>query len=268
MPATTIHPTASVSAQAVLGEGCRIGPFAVVEDHARLGAHTQIAAHGIVRAGCTIGRHCSIDSFAVIGGDPQTLSLDPDRVGGVDIGDHTRIREGVTVHRSSQPRGVTRIGNSCFLMANAHVGHDCTLHDRVIMANAVLLSGHVEVASDCFLGGGAAVHQFIRVGEGVMLGGLTAVSQDIPPFCLVAERNHTRGLNLVGLKRRAVPRDAIRELKDLYRTILKDPGSVPEKARQAADRGSFTSAEASRFLSFFEAEKRTYMRHASGSDSA
>ena len=182
--ATQIHPTAIVEAGAVLGPDCEIQAYAVVTRHVTLGA--RVVVH----------------PFAVLGGDPQYLKFDRATASRVEIGAGTVIREHVTINRSIQSGGATRVGENCFLMASTHLAHDCLLGSNVVLANAALLAGHVEVGDHTFFGGGAAVHQFCRIGEGVMVAGHASITRDVAPFLMVAERDDVIGLNAVGLKRR------------------------------------------------------------------
>lgn len=236
----SIHPTAIVEPGAVVGPDCVIHAHAIVTRHAVLGA-------GVV-----------VHPYAVIGGDPQYLRFDPACASGVGIGAGTIVREHCTVNRSIYAGRSTTIGARCFLMANAHVGHDCVVADDVVLANNVMLAGHVTIGSHTFVGGGAGLHQFCRVGESVMIGGLMRLSQDVPPFVMAAERNEVVGLNLVGLKRRDLPRETLAELKLAFRLVYRQGGNLREAARGALARGEFASAEARRFLEFFGGGRRGF----------
>jgi UDP-N-acetylglucosamine acyltransferase len=145
-------------------------------------------------------------------------------------------------------------------MANSHAGHDCTLADDVVLANNVMLAGHVEVGAFTFVGGGAGIHQFVRIGESVMVAGLARVTRDLAPFTIVAERDEVSGLNLVGLKRRGFSSDAIRELKAAFRAVYFAPGNIRELAAGALGSGGYASEEARRFLAFFAEGKRGFAR--------
>ncbi|MEI6862000.1 MAG: acyl-ACP--UDP-N-acetylglucosamine O-acyltransferase [Verrucomicrobiota bacterium] len=236
----------------------KIHPTAIVEPGVRLGTDCEIMAYAVITRHCVLGDRVTVWPHAVLGGDPQDLKFDRAITSGVRIGPGTVIRESVTVNRATRPGGETVVGADCFLMAASHVGHDCTVGDHVILANAALLAGHVSLGANSFVGGGAAIHQFVRVGEGVMIGGLTAVSLDLPPYVLAANRNELAGLNLVGLKRRGVAREAIAELKELFRTVCGATGNprVLAAARLAGAR----SPEARRFLEFFAGSKRGFAR--------
>lgn len=239
-----------------------IHPTAIIEPGARVGADCEIHAYAIVGRHAILGDRVTVHPFAVIGGDPQFLKFDPNIVSGVRIGSGTVVREQVTVNRSIYPGKETVVGENCFLMSTSHVGHDCVLGDNVVVASQALLAGHVEVGRHSFVGGNAALHQFVRVGEGVMIGGISRVSRDVAPFTMLAERDEIVGLNLVGLKRRGVPRETIRELKEAFRRVFFEAGNIRELAASAKDCGDFKSAESQAFFDFFAAGKRNFARSA------
>ena len=169
-----IHKTAVVAAGATLEDGVTIGPYAVIEQDVQVGAGTSVGAHTIIRRFTRIGRNNDIDSHAVLGGKPQHTAFDDSETSLV-IGDDNVIREGVTIHRAFEPGAATVIGSGCFLMCNAHVGHDCKVGDRVTLTNNVVLGGHVEVGDSVVMGGAAGAHQFLRIGERIV----EAAQQDI-----------------------------------------------------------------------------------------
>jgi UDP-N-acetylglucosamine acyltransferase len=245
-----IHPTAVIEAGATLGAGCIVHAYACITRHCVLGA-------GVV-----------VHPFAVLGGDPQDLGFDAARATGVRIGDRTVIREHVTVNRATQPGGATEIGSDCFLMAASHVAHDGHLGERVILANAVLLAGHVQVGDRAFLGGGAVIHQFARIGEGAMVSGLSRITRDVAPFLMAAERDEVAGLNLVGLRRRGATPASVAELKRAYREVFAPTGKLRELAAAALASGRYQSEEALGFLRFFDAGKRGFIRPRPGHGSA
>lgn len=230
---------------------------AIIEEGAQLGKGCVIHPHAIIKRGTVLGDGVAVHPFAVVGGDPNFLKFDPATVSGVRIGAGTVIREHATINRSIYAGKETVVGARCYLMANAHVGHDCTVGDDVVLATNIMLGGHVDVGSFTFFGGGAGAHQFCRIGEGVMIAGLARITQDLAPFLLVAERNEVSGLNLVGLKRRGVSREAIAELKECYAAVF--AGGDPRKL--AAARVAKT-AEARCFLGFFAEGKRGFARPA------
>lgn len=256
-----IHPTALVSSEARLGGGVTVGPYAIVEAGVEIGDGCTLHAHAIVRRGSVLGARVQVHPGAVVGGPPQMLVWDESTPSGVRVGADTILREGVTLNRSTRPDGMTVLGESCFLMAMAHVAHDCVLGDRVIMANNALLAGHVSVGRGSFLGGGAAVHQFVRIGETVMIWGLARITKDLPHFLLVAERDEVSGLNLVGLRRRGCSREVVAELKAIFQRVY---GAVQPRVEAAAALagGAVRSAEARLFLEFFAGGKRSIARPA------
>jgi UDP-N-acetylglucosamine acyltransferase len=237
---TEVHPRATVDPQAELGADVEIGPNAVITRWAR------------------IGDRVVIHPGAVIGGDPQFLGFARGTESYVEVGEGSVIRESVTINRSIHADGVTRVGPGSFLMACSHVGHDCTVADEVVLANGALLGGHVEVGTKTFVGGGAAVHQFCRLGEGVMIAGVARITKDVPPFCLAAERDELVGLNLVGLKRRGWSREVIAEIKHLFRATLSEVGNPKTRAVELL--ASAQTDQARTFLDFFAGSKRSIAR--------
>ncbi len=145
-------------------------------------------------------------------------------------------------------------------MANSHAGHDCALGDDVVLANNVMLAGHVTVGSFSFVGGGAGIHQFCRIGDSVMVSGLARISRDLAPFTINAERDEVSGLNLVGLKRRGFSRESICELKTAFRAVYFGRGNIRELAVAALASGAYVTVEAKRFLEFFAGGKRGFAR--------
>ncbi len=216
-----VHPTAVVDPGARLGDDVTIGPHVVIEDDVVIGARCEIGAHATLKRFTTLGTDNRVHEGAVLGGEPQDLGFTGGD-GRLVVGDRNRIREGVTMHRSTIADGTTVVGSDCFFMANAHVAHDNRIGDHVILANNVALAGHVEIADRAFLGGYAGVHQFCRVGRLAMLGGQAKVVQDCLPF-VITDGNpaRARGLNAVGLRRAAISVAERRTLKEAYRLLLR-----------------------------------------------
>ncbi len=237
-----------------------IHPTAIVEDGAQLGADCEIMAYAIVTKHCVLGDRVVVHPFAVIGGDPQYLKFDRATAAGVRVGAGTVIREHVTINRSIHAGKNTVVGENCFMMAASHVAHDCEVGNNVVFANAALLAGHVSAGDHTFFGGGAAVHQFCRIGEGVMVAGHASITRDVPHFTMVAERDDVIGFNVVGLKRRGVPRTAIAELKTAFAEVYFAPGNIRTVAAERLASGKFQSPEARRFLEFFAGGKRSLAR--------
>jgi len=255
-----IHSTAIVSPDAELGEGVEVGPYAIVEGDVEIGDSSTVDAHAIVKKGSRIGKNVTIGNYVVIGGLPQDLSFDPSTPTYAAIGDGTALREGATVNRATQPEGSTTVGSNCYLMAQSHIGHDCVLGEGVVLANVAMVAGFVTIGSFSFMGGGAGIHQYNRIGEGVMIGGNASITLDIAPFTMVADRNELHGLNLVGLRRRKVPRERIQALKECYRAVLVESSNIKQKAAEYLNSEYGELEEVRRFLDFFGEGKRGFAR--------
>lgn len=252
--ALNIHPTALVDPQAEIGEGVSIGPFAVIESGVSIGAGCRVLGHAQVLCGVRMAENCQVGHGSVIGGDPQDFKFSREIKSGVEIAAGTVIREHVTVHRGSREGGVTRLGENNFLMAGAHVGHDVQLGDHNVLANGCLLGGEVQVGERNFFGGGAAFHQFVRVGDLCMVKGLTAVSQDVPPFVMVSGSNQVRGLNVVGMSRAGFDREQRTGVKAAFNHIYRT-GLNLSQALAAADEMEW-GKEAAQFIDFFRVETK------------
>jgi UDP-N-acetylglucosamine acyltransferase len=196
-----IHPTAQISSAAEIADDVAIGPFTVIEGPVKVAAGVKIGGHAWISGNTVIGESCSIGWGSILGADPQDLSFDPAIDSGVILGPRNTLREYVTIHRGSKCGGQTVLGEGNFLMTGVHLAHDVRLGDGNILANNVLLAGHVTVANKAFLGGAAGFHQFVKIGDLAMVQGLTAVSQDVPPYCTAYGINTLAGLNTVGLRR-------------------------------------------------------------------
>jgi len=238
----------------------QIHPTALIQEGARLAAGCIIHAHAVITRSCELGEGVTVHPFAVIGGDPQDLSFNVATDSFVRVGAGTVIREHVTISRATQAGGSTQIGADCFLMAACHIAHDCRIGDRVVIANAVLLAGHVQIGDRAFLGGGAVIHQFCRIGESVMIGGGARISQDVAPFTLATERNALIGLNIVGLRRRGFQRDVLDEIKRAYRALDTPVGNLRELAAAQLSSGDFRTPEARTFLEFYLDGRRGFAR--------
>ncbi|TAE73514.1 MAG: acyl-ACP--UDP-N-acetylglucosamine O-acyltransferase [Verrucomicrobia bacterium] len=244
MPA--IHPTASVSPDAKLADDVRIGPFTVIDGPVTLAAGVQIGGHAWISGHTHIAEACQIGWGSIIGADPQDLSFDPACDSGVIIGPRNTLREYVTIHRGSKPGTHTTLGEGNFLMTGVHLAHDVCLGDGNILANNVLLAGHVHVGNKAFLGGAAGFHQFVHIGDLAMIQGLTAVSQDVPPYCTAYGINTLAGLNTVGLRRAGFDSEERAAIKRAYQLIFHS-GKLRADALAEADTLDWP-APARRFL--------------------
>jgi UDP-N-acetylglucosamine acyltransferase len=219
-----VHPTAIVDGAAQLGADVEIGPYSIVGPQVVIGDGTVIQSHVVLEGAVQIGQRNVIGHGSIIGGPPQDLGFKPETRSSVAIGNDNVIREHCTIHRGTAEGTATQIGDHNFLMAGVHLGHNCRVANKVIIANSCLLAGYVEIDDQAFIGGGTTFHQFMHVGRLVMSQGSSAYGKDIPPFLLAAERNFVFGVNTVGLRRAgftAAERDEVkRAFKLLYRSGL------------------------------------------------
>ncbi len=247
----TVHPTAIVDPGASLGADVVVGPFCRIGAEVELGDGARLVSHVVIEGRTRIGRNARIYPFAVLGMEPQDVKYRGEPTELI-IGDNVLIREQVTFNRGTPGGGgVTRIGSNGLFLIGAHVAHDCTVGNHVIMSNHATLGGKVIVEDSVVFGGLAAVHQFVRIGRHAMIGGLAAVAQDVIPFGMVIG-NHARlvGLNLVGLKRRGFSKDVINTLRNAFRTLFAGPGLLAERiARVEAEyQGEAEVMEIIRFI--------------------
>lgn len=246
-----IHPTALVAPTARIPDDVEIGPYAIIEEDVILGSGCRILGHAQVLTGVVMGPGNLVDRGAIIGGNPQSIAFDPTIRSGVRIGSGNTFREHVTVHRSTKPGGETVIGDQNFLMAHCHIGHDSTVGGYNVIANAVLIAGHVTIGNRSFLGGSSVYHQFIRVGDLAMVQGNSALSSDLPPYCIGHGTNLLAGLNVVGLRRAGLDSEARLELKRLYRQVFQHPLGPVKAATALLPETQSTSGRT--FLSFIAA---------------
>ncbi|WP_323041779.1 acyl-ACP--UDP-N-acetylglucosamine O-acyltransferase [Gemmobacter sp.] len=235
-PGAQVHPTAVIEDGAVIGPGCVIGPFCVVGPEVTLGEGVVLKSHAVVTGWTEVGPGTEIWPFAVVGEVPQDLKFKGERTRLI-VGARCRIREGATLNTGTEGGGgVTRVGDDCLLMTGAHVGHDATVGNRVILANQAAVAGHCWLGDDVILGGLSGIHQWVRVGRGAIIGAVTMVTNDVIPFGLVqAPRGELDGLNLVGLKRRGVQRSEITALRAAYQMLAQGDGAFLDRARRLAD---------------------------------
>lgn len=253
-----IHPLAIVSPHARLGQGTTVGPFSIIEPDVVLGTGCTLAARVVIKNGTTLGDNNSIHEGAVLGGNPQHTGM-PERLGRVIIGSHNTFRENITVHRALNEEAATRIGSHNLLMVGAHVAHDCSIGDKVVLANNVLLAGFVGVADRAFLSGAVAIHQFCRIGRLAMVGACARVVQDVPPYVMVdGHSGLIVGLNLVGLRRNGFEPDEVAQLKAAYRLIYRR-GLRWVEVLEALER-EFPSGHAAHFHPFLSQGTRGFIQ--------
>lgn len=230
---SNIHPTAIIEDGATLADDVVVGPYAFISKQANLRAGVEVMQGAGIYGDTLVGENTKIYQYAIIGTPPQDLGYKPEDDVKVVIGKNCVIREFVTVNAGTKKdKGVTTIGDNCFIMIYCHIAHDCVVGNNVIMANNATLAGHSEIGSHTVIGGLTPIHQFVKIGEGCMIGGASAISQDIPPFCL-AEGNRAvvKGLNAVGLKRR-FEKDDIRALQKAFRELFRSERAIKEVATE------------------------------------
>ncbi len=223
-----IHETAIISPGAEIAAGVVIGPYAVIGDHVKIGEGTIIHPHVVITGRTIIGKHCEFYQGASIGEAPQDLKYKGEDTATI-IGDGVTIRECATVHRAVGEGNETRIGNNVLMMAYTHVAHNCIVGNNVIMSNVATLAGHVIVEDRAVIGGLTAVHQFTKIGRNCMCGGMSRISQDVPPFVIVAGNPaHVSGLNSVGISRAGISIEVRKELKKAYKILYNSGLSLPD----------------------------------------
>jgi UDP-N-acetylglucosamine acyltransferase len=258
-----IHPTAIVAPGASLGADVSIGAFAVVGEHVTLGDGVVLHPHALVDGHTTLGAGVEVFSFAAVGTRPQDLKYRGEPTT-LHVGARTIVREYATLQPgtiSQHGRGRTDVGADGLIMAYAHVAHDCVVGDRVILANAAQLAGHVVVEDGAFVGGLTGVHQFVRVGARAMTGAQARVVKDVPPFCVAdGHPAELQGLNVVGLRRAGFTSESIRALRRAYRALFRTPGLVRERLAAVRASGDAAVAEVEALCAFVESSARGVTR--------
>ncbi|MGK7943944.1 MAG: acyl-ACP--UDP-N-acetylglucosamine O-acyltransferase [Microcystaceae cyanobacterium] len=224
---TLIHPTAVIHPLAQVHPSVQVGPYAVIGENVSIGAETKLGPHVVIEPFTDIGQHNEIYAGAVIGGTPQDLKYKGD-ASWVKIGDYNTIREYVTINRATAEGEETVIGNHNLLMAYSHVAHNCVIENEVIIANSVALAGHIHIESKARISGVLGVHQFVHIGRLAMVGGMSRIERDVPPFTIVeGNPSRVRSLNLVGLKRSGLTSEEINLIKKAFRLVYRS--NIPMK---------------------------------------
>ncbi|MCW9032636.1 MAG: acyl-ACP--UDP-N-acetylglucosamine O-acyltransferase [Rhodospirillales bacterium] len=233
---TNIHPTAIINPQAEVSDTAIIGPYCVIGPNVKLIGDVELLSHVAVDGRTTIGAGTKAFPFSSIGHQPQDLKYNGEPSELV-IGENNVIREHVTINPGTEGGGMlTQIGNNCLLMVGVHVGHDCKIANHVVLVNNATLGGHVEIDDFVVFGGLGAAHQFVRIGKHAMIGGMSAVENDVIPYGSVyGNRAHLNGLNLIGLKRRGFDRDVIHALRNAYRLLFANEGTLNERVDDVAE---------------------------------
>ncbi|MBZ5722802.1 MAG: acyl-ACP--UDP-N-acetylglucosamine O-acyltransferase [Acidobacteriia bacterium] len=253
----SIHPTAIIDAQAKIHPSCEIGPYCVIGPQVELGEGCHLVSHVAIAGPTRIGADNGFFPFSSIGMAPQDISYagEPTRL---EIGDHNEIREFTTINRGTvKGGGLTRIGNHTLVMAYAHVAHDCQIGDRVILANAATLGGHVTVEDWAVVGALCPVHQFVRIGAHSYIGGGTTITRDVLPFSktVAARDTHAYGMNALGLERRGFSKERVRKIHHAYKVLLASKLNTTqalEKLKAEPDRGE----DVEMLIRFIESSER------------
>lgn len=262
----TIHPTAIVDPACVLEHDVAIGPFCVVEGRVRIGARTRLLERVSIRGPAEIGSDCTFYPGCTVGLPPQDFKFGPLSVtAGVEVGSGTVLRENATIHAATNAEKPTHIGQSVFMMVNAHVGHDSRIDDNVILTNNAMIAGHVHIGEKAVISGGVGVHQFGRIGRLAMIGFGTIAIADIPPFCVAWGRSSIAGLNLVGLRRNGFDREHISLLRKAYADTFRQHLSMGEILSILRERTD-TCPPLVEWVEFLATSKRTIATHMNPSD--
>jgi len=229
---TLIHPTAVIHPDAQLHPSVQVGAYAVIGEQVKVGSDTVIGAHVVLDGLTEIGSQNKIFPGAAIGLEPQDLKYQG-AASWVKIGDRNTIREYVTINRATGAGEATVIGNGNLLMAYVHVAHNCVIEDNVIISNALAMAGHVHIESRAVIGGAVGIHQFVRVGRMAMLGGMSRIDRDVPPYMLVeGSPSRVRSLNLVGIKRAGLSMTELGYLKKAFRILYRSGLPLTEALEQ------------------------------------
>jgi len=238
----TIHPTAIVDKHAQLDTGVSVGPFTVIGPKVAIGKDTQIAGHATITGKTTIGRRNRIYPYAFIGTDPQDINYRGEDTRLV-IGDDNIIREYVTISvATTKYDWITRVGNGNMLMSYCHVAHDCEIGNATICANCLNMSGHVKIEDGAAIGGIVGIHQFVTIGKYAFIGGLSRITQDVPPF-LITEGNHAkvRGVNTVGMRRNNIDEKSIAAVEETFKALyVADNGVFSQRLDELEKRADLT----------------------------
>lgn len=250
----SIHATAVIDPRADIDSEVDIGPYVVIEGPVKIKRRTRIMAHACLSGWTEIGEDNQIHPGAILGGAPQDKAYAGEETY-LRVGNHNIIREHVQIHRGTAPGSATTIGDHNFLMATAHVGHNCTLGNHIVLANGALLGGYVEVGSHVFISGNCVVHQFVRIGNYALMRGLSGTSRDVPPFAIIDWQHTVRGVNVIGLKRAGFDDRRIRAIREAFRVLFRKGRNLSLAVKEIEDQKR-TDDDVSALLEFIKASKR------------
>lgn len=249
-----IHKTALIDPSAKIDPSAEIGPYVIIEGPCEIAAGCKIEAHAQLVGHVVVGEGTKIGRGAVIGAEPQDLGFDPATKSSVILGKKNVIREHVTIHRGSKPGSATRLGDGNFLMVGCHLAHDVVLGDKNILANSVLLAGHVHMGNGAFLGGGSVVHQFLRIGDFCLMQGNSSFSKDLPHYCAGNRLNRMTGLNVIGLRRQGFTAEDRAAVKELFQLLFCSGLNLTQALQEAG--GREWPEKARRLLEFVQAPSK------------
>ncbi len=248
-----IHSNSLIDENAIIGKNCRIGPFCYVSSDCILEDNIELFSHVSIVGKTLIGKNTKVWPFASIGHYPQDLKYKGE-TNELIIGTDNKIRESVSINPGTKAGGgITKIGNNCLFMLGSHIGHDCQLGNKIILANNAALAGHVVLEDNVYIGGLSGVHQFVRIGEGAFIGALSMVAKDVIPFGMVyGERAKLAGFNLVGLRRSGINNKQIKELKAIYDIIFFDQKTLNHRISNINNKNN---PLVKKIIDFLKAEK-------------
>ncbi len=232
-----IHPSAIVHKDAELAEGVRVGPYCIIESGVSIAAGTILEAKVVICNDVKIGENNHFFPNCVIGCQPQSLNLSvDDEIGKLVIGNGNVIHEQVTIHPAMHPGSQTIVGNNNFIMVGAHIGHDCTLGDKIVMSNLVQIGGHCKIENGAWFSGLSGAHQFVTIGQWCYVAGLAGITRDIPPFLTISGHNppRVRGVNKRGLDRAGLNEKQQECIFEAYKRLYRQSGSLLENAKALA----------------------------------
>ena len=256
-----IHPSATISPNAVLGDNVEVGPYAYIDDNVTIGNDCKIHPHAIIYSYVRMGNGCEVFPGAVVGAIPQDLKYDGE-ISYVEIGNNVTIRECATINRGTKAsgKGITYIGNDTLIMSYVHVAHDCHVGNHCILTSFVGIAGETDVDDWAIIGGGTVAHQFSHIGAHAMVGGGYRINKDIPPYTLCGREPICYiGVNIVGLRRRGYDSDVIRNIKDIYDTIYYQGNNITDGCARV-EAGFPPSEEKDIILDFIRNSRRGVVR--------
>lgn len=249
-----IHPTAVISPKAKIADDVEIGPYAIVDDHVTLARGVKVYAHAYITGSAEIGENTEVHMGAVIGHVPQDWGFKKEIQSTVRVGKNNLIREYATIHRGSKEGSATLIGDNNFIMAHSHIAHDCRIGNRVVLANGSLLAGYAAIEDMAFVSGNVVVHQFVRIGRLAIIGGLSRISKDVPPFMLAKGESRIYAINVVGLKRAGYSLEQREKIKQAFKILYRSKMNLSQAL--GVLKHQTPSAEVEHILKFIESSKR------------